>query len=48
MGNHPKVIHQLLIRHGYRLRNVVKGDPLFPGGKQAATAQFSMIVATPR
>jgi FkbM family methyltransferase len=30
---------------GYHLRNLVPGDPLFPGGKSAETAQFAMLLA---
>ncbi len=48
MGNHPSAIRKLLVKYGYRLRNVVESDPLFPGGSKAATAQFSMLVATPQ
>jgi FkbM family methyltransferase len=33
---------------GYTINNIIQGDPLFPGGKYARTAQFAMIVARPK
>lgn len=30
---------------GYSLRNIIPGDPLFPGGRSAETAQFAMLIA---
>ena len=47
MGNDPGKLTQLITRKGYRLRNLVKGMPTFPGGASAATAQFSMHICTP-
>jgi hypothetical protein len=32
---------------GYEIRNIVPGDPVFPGGQQTGKAEFSMHVATP-
>ena len=47
MGNRPEQIEEYLHGLGYRIANVVKGDPVFPGRAGAATAGFSMHVATP-
>lgn len=46
MGNSAEAIEELLHGHGYTIRNVVAGDPLFPGRESARTAQFAMHVAT--
>jgi FkbM family methyltransferase len=48
MGNEPDEIEAYLNGMGYRVRNVVAGDPVFPGRSSAQTAQFSMHIATPR
>lgn len=47
MGNDPSKLTQLIARNGYKLRNLIKGAPIFPGGESAATAQFSMHICTP-
>jgi len=47
MGNDPSKLTQLITSKGYKIRNVVKGAPIFPGGESAATAQFSMHICTP-
>ncbi|HEX8282420.1 MAG TPA: FkbM family methyltransferase [Pyrinomonadaceae bacterium] len=47
MGNSPERIEAYLRGAGYELRNIVAGDPLFPGGESALTACYSMHVATP-
>jgi FkbM family methyltransferase len=47
MGNDPNKLAQLISRSGYKLRNLIKGEPIFPGGASAATAQFSMHICTP-
>ena len=47
MGNSPERIGAYLRSVGYELRNVVAGDPIFPGGSSAQTACYSMHVATP-
>lgn len=47
MGNDPGKLTQLITSNGYKLRNLVKGAPTFPGGTSAATAQFSMHICTP-
>jgi FkbM family methyltransferase len=47
MGNSPERIGAYLRDAGYELRNIVAGDPLFPGGGSAQTAVYSMHVATP-
>ena len=48
MGNDPKQIETLLYGSGYRLRNVVRGNPCFPGRGSAKNARFSMHVAVPK
>ncbi len=47
MGNDPSELTQLIRSKGYKLRNLVRGAPIFPGGASAATAQFSMHICTP-
>ena len=47
MGNDPDEIEAYLIELGYKLRNMVAGDTVFPGRKAAQNARFSMHVATP-
>jgi FkbM family methyltransferase len=47
MGNDPSKLAQLISSSGYKLRNLIKGAPVFPGGESAATAQFSMHICTP-
>jgi FkbM family methyltransferase len=47
MGNSPDRIESCLRDAGYELRNLVAGDPVFPGGQSAQTACYSMHVATP-
>ncbi len=48
MGNRPEDIERCLGGHGYRIRNIRKGEHVFPGRKSAETAQFSVHVATPK
>lgn len=47
MGNSPDRIEAYMRDAGYELRNLVAGDPVFPGGASARTACYSMHVATP-
>ena len=47
MGNSPERIETYLRDAGYELRNLVAGDPVFPGRESARTACYSMHVATP-
>jgi len=47
MGNDPGKLTQLIASKGYKIRNLVKGAPIFPGGESVATAQFSMHICTP-
>lgn len=47
MGNSPDRIESYLRDAGYELRNLVAGDPVFPGRASAQTACYSMHVATP-
>jgi FkbM family methyltransferase len=46
MGNSPSEIEDYLKGHGYKLRNIVDGDPIFPGRESVEHACFSMHVAT--
>jgi FkbM family methyltransferase len=47
MGNNPADIEAYLGGLGYQIRNVVKGDPVFPGRASVETARFSVHVARP-
>ncbi|MEP6921679.1 MAG: FkbM family methyltransferase [bacterium] len=47
MKNDPTEIEAYLKSLGYVLRNLVAGDPIFPGRQSAQTASFSMHIATP-
>jgi FkbM family methyltransferase len=47
MGNTPADITRFLERMGYEIRNIVPGDPVFPGARRAGKAEFSMHLATP-
>jgi len=47
MGNRPEEIEVFLKEMNYKIRNIVKGDPIFPGRESVETAQYSMHVATP-
>lgn len=48
MGNNPNEIESYLNKIGYKIRNIVKDDPVFPGRTSAAEARFSMCIAMPR
>lgn len=47
MGNSPDDIEAFLKKMGYRIRNIVKGDPVFPGRESVHAARYSMHIATP-
>lgn len=47
MGNSPDDIEAYLKEVGYELRNLVEGEPVFPGRESVRTALFAMHVATP-
>jgi len=47
MGNNPEEIEVFLKEMNYKIRNIVKGDPIFPGRESVETARYSMHVATP-
>lgn len=47
MGNTPGEIKTFLDETGYRICNIVEGDPIFPGGESVETARYSMYMATP-
>jgi FkbM family methyltransferase len=48
MGNKPDEIEYYLKQLGYRVQNVVKGDPAFPGRGSAREACFSVHIARPK
>ncbi len=47
MGNTPTMIEDYLAQVGYRVRNIVPGNPCFPGRESAKSAKFSVHVAEP-
>ena len=47
LGYRPEEIEAFLRSVGYQVRNLVRGDPPFPGGSRVETAQFSMHIAVP-
>ncbi len=47
MGNTPEEIEAFLKEMDYKIRNIVKGDPIFPGRESVEAARYSMHVATP-
>lgn len=47
MGNHPDELEKYLTEMNYNLRNIVEGDPVFPGRESAQRAQYAMHVAVP-
>jgi hypothetical protein len=48
MGNDPDAIEAYIQECGYRFRNVVRENPVFPGRSASETAAFSMHVAFPQ
>jgi FkbM family methyltransferase len=48
MGNRPEEIEDFLAEMNYNVRNIVRGNPVFPGRESIDTAKFSMHAATPR
>jgi hypothetical protein len=48
MGNRPEEIEDFLGEMNYKVRNIVKGNPVFPGRESVEAAKFSMHVATPQ
>ena len=47
MGNRPEEIENYLREMNYKIANIVKYDPIFPGRESVETARFSMHVARP-
>ena len=47
MGNNSSEIESFLQECGYKIRNLIKGEPIFPGRESVETAKFSMHVAAP-
>jgi FkbM family methyltransferase len=47
MGNSPSQLQGIASEYGYAIRNLNHGAPVFPGGRSAATALFSIHVMTP-
>lgn len=48
MGNDPNKIEAYVEHMGYEIRNVVKGEPIFPGRENAAKARFSIHIVIPK
>jgi FkbM family methyltransferase len=48
MGNSPEAVETFLEEVGYRVRNLITGDPAFPGRQSAKAAVYSMHLATPK
>ena len=47
MGNRPEEIEVFLKAMNYKIRNIVKGNQIFPGRESVKTARYSMHVAEP-
>lgn len=47
MGNSPAEIEGYLKEMNYKIRNIVKGNSIFPGRESVETAGFSMHIAMP-
>ena len=47
MGNTSRDIEKFLREANYQIRNIVAGDPVFPGRESVETAKYSMHVAVP-
>lgn len=47
MGNRPEEIEKFLAEMNYKIRNIVKGEPVFPGRESVAAARYAMHVAEP-
>ncbi len=47
MGNSPAEIEYYLKEIDYKIRNIVKGNSIFPGRESVEAAQYSMYAATP-
>lgn len=45
MGNTPSDIEIYLKQFGYKIRNIVEGNPVFPGRSNAKFARFSVHIA---
>lgn len=48
MGNTPDQLESYLEDAGYKLRNIVEGNTIFPGRESVQTACYSMHMATPK
>lgn len=47
MGNNPAEIETYLKEMNYKIRNIVKGNRIFPGRESVEAARYSMHAATP-
>lgn len=47
MGNDPSEIEDFLKECDYKIRNLIAGDPIFPGRESVEAAKYSMHVAVP-
>ena len=45
IGNQPEEIKSYFEKFGYQIENIVKNDPIFPGGTSAKEAHFSIHIA---
>lgn len=48
MGNSPQQISALIKEYGYSIKNLFPEAPIFPGGDDAMTARFAMLVCRPQ
>lgn len=48
MGNQPKEIKNYLNKLGYQVKNLIQGNPIFPGANITDNARFSIHLALPR
>lgn len=48
MGDTPEQVEAFLEKTGYRIDNVVKNDPVFPGRENLKTAPFAIHIVRPK
>lgn len=47
MGNRPEEIENFLAEMNYKISNLIKNEPLFPGRESVETARYAMHIAAP-
>ena len=47
MGVRPEEIERFLAEMNYKIRNLIAGEPLFPGRESVETARYAMHIAAP-